>query len=78
MNRALDLLLPALALGIVTTPFLVLNALGGRAAMVALTGEHIEALLLALPYFASWVLVVFAGPPVLVGCLAWLAVRSAP
>lgn len=76
MRNLLDLLLPALALGGVAIPYLLLEGLGGREAMVAITGERIEGLLLAVPYFCSWVVLVFAGPPVLAGCIAWLAVRS--
>lgn len=76
MSMRIRLVLAALALALVFAPYLVLELLGGRAAMVALTGERIDALVLALPFFASWVWVVFAGPPVIVGCLAWLAVPS--
>lgn len=76
MSLRIRLVLAVLALALTCGPYVVLDAAGGRAAMNALTGEQIDALVLALPYFASWVWLVFAGPPVAVGCLAWLAVRS--
>lgn len=67
-----DLLLPAIAGLLVFAPWLIVELLGGRAAMSALTGMDLELLPLALLELTTWSWMVFATGPWLAGSMVWL------
>lgn len=72
MSRVVDGLLVGTGFVLVFGPWLALELLGGREAIVVLTGTQPDGILLAVAYFVAWVGMVFASVPLLAGAAAFV------
>ena len=57
-------------------PWVILELLGGREAIVVLTGTRPDGVVLAVAYFCAWVWMVFASVPFLAGAIGFLTAPS--